>query len=176
MVPSQFQASTDQLQTLRENTCLFSGVYTLSNVNQAALLSPPSGHICFLTVALAFAQVQTTQENLVQVFLRKHLIPKDQVLIKPRKSLLLFLFNFTYEALYKLNHKVFSRYALLLMLTRQQATHIWLSNIIVIVKERSLKSTRRPKFRKMFLTACYNVRKPRKEMASDSSVAALKFQ
>lgn len=30
---SQFQATTDQLQTLRENTCLFSGVYTLSNVN-----------------------------------------------------------------------------------------------------------------------------------------------
>lgn len=28
----------------------------------------------------------------------------------------------------------------------------------------------------MFLTACYNVKKPRKEMASDSSVAALKFQ
>lgn len=114
---SQFQATTDQLQTLRENTCLFSGVYTLSNVNQSALLFSPTGHIYFLTVALAFAQVQTTQENLVQVLLCKHLIPKDQVLIKPSKSLLLFLFNFTDEALYKLNHKMFSRYASLLMLT-----------------------------------------------------------
>lgn len=45
-----------------------------------------------------------------------------------------------------------------------------------MLKKRSLKSTRRPKFRKMFLTACYNVKKPRKEMASDSSVAALQFQ
>lgn len=46
---------------------------------------------------------------------------------------------------------------------------------IVILKERSLKLTRPPKFRQIFVTACYNVKKPGKEMASDSLLVALKF-
>lgn len=93
---------------------LLSGTYNFSNHNLPA--HSPTSYMLFST-STSICSGPDNRHNLVSILPWKHLLPEDWVLIRLRKRLFHFPSNLPYKPLHKQNHKMPSRYVLLLMLT-----------------------------------------------------------